>query len=251
MSILPTADDMFGNPELAKQMKQAGLDYGAAMNLMAHPMAGFAAFSAIGLGVAGHMAGLMAGAMTGAMEASRKLQQQQPSDMPELVASFWSWNLDVAPEAAPVAKAKAKAKARPKAPVAGLVAPEKPVEEAIVPPMETPVAPEPVAELAAEPATAESAPAAKPSALMPEDFRKPAAVDKPAKPDDLKLISGIGPKLEQVLNGLGVWTFAQIAAWTDEEIAWVDDYLQFKGRIGRDGWISQAETLKGSKTASA
>ena len=45
---------------------------------------------------------------------------------------------------------------------------------------------------------------------------------------------------KQVLNDLGVWTYAQIAAWSSEEIAWVDDYLSFSGRIGRDDWIEQA-----------
>jgi NADH-quinone oxidoreductase subunit E len=92
-------------------------------------------------------------------------------------------------------------------------------------------------------------PAAKP-ALEPEDFRRPTEIEKPESPDDLKLISGVGPKLEQVLNGLGVWTFAQIADWKAEEIAWVDDYLQFKGRIDRDDWTSQARMLaEGGKTA--
>ncbi len=78
---------------------------------------------------------------------------------------------------------------------------------------------------------------------MPEDFRQPQAVDRPAMPADLKAISGIGPKLEKVLNGLGIWTFAQIAAWTPEEIAWVEDYLSLKGRIGRDEWTRQAAAL--------
>jgi NADH-quinone oxidoreductase subunit E len=82
---------------------------------------------------------------------------------------------------------------------------------------------------------------------MPEDFRQPKAMDRPAKPADLKAISGIGPKLEQVLHGLGIWTFGQIAAWTPQEIAWVDDYLSFKGRIGRDDWIGQAKALAGAR----
>ena len=82
--------------------------------------------------------------------------------------------------------------------------------------------------------------------LMPEDFRQPSSVKIPAKPDDLKLIVGIGPKLEQVLNGLGIWTFAQIAKWGEPEIAWADDYLQFPGRIARDGWVAQAKTLAGA-----
>ena len=63
--------------------------------------------------------------------------------------------------------------------------------------------------------------------------------------DDLKLISGVGPKLEQTLNGLGVHHFDQIAAWTSKEIAWVDDYLMFTGRIERDEWIKQARVLAG------
>ncbi|MBN9268953.1 MAG: NADH-ubiquinone dehydrogenase, partial [Mesorhizobium sp.] len=86
-----------------------------------------------------------------------------------------------------------------------------------------------------------------PAALMPEDFRQPKAIDRPAMPADLKAISGIGPKLEKVLNGLGIWTYAQIAAWTPEEIAWVDDYLSFRGRIARDDWIGQAAALAADK----
>jgi len=79
--------------------------------------------------------------------------------------------------------------------------------------------------------------------LMPEDFRQPKAMTRPSKPSDLKAITGVGPKLEKVLNGLGIWTFAQVAAWTPEEIAWVEDYLSLKGRIGRDDWTRQAAAL--------
>ncbi|MBW8910303.1 MAG: NADH-ubiquinone dehydrogenase, partial [Mesorhizobium sp.] len=79
--------------------------------------------------------------------------------------------------------------------------------------------------------------------LMPEDFRQPKTISRPAKPSDLKAITGIGPKLEKVLNGLGIWTYAQIAAWTPEEIAWVEDYLSLTGRIGRDEWTRQAAAL--------
>lgn len=81
--------------------------------------------------------------------------------------------------------------------------------------------------------------------IMPEDFVRPAAIERPERADDLKRIAGIGPKLEERLNGLGVWTYAQIADWTPEQVAWVDDYLSFKGRIGRDGWIAQAAALAG------
>ncbi|PWJ19369.1 50S ribosomal protein L21 [Jannaschia seohaensis] len=61
------------------------------------------------------------------------------------------------------------------------------------------------------------------------------------KADDLKKISGVGPKLEGLLHENGVFHFDQIAAWGDEEIAYMDDKLSFKGRIARDGWIDQAK----------
>ena len=61
--------------------------------------------------------------------------------------------------------------------------------------------------------------------------------------DNLKEISGVGPKLEATLNDLGIYTFAQIAGWTDAHVAWVDARLKFKGRIARDDWIGQARVL--------
>ena len=53
--------------------------------------------------------------------------------------------------------------------------------------------------------------------------------------DDLKKLKGVGPKLEGVLNDLGVFHFWQVAAWTPDDVAWVDERLKFKGRIERDG----------------
>jgi NADH-quinone oxidoreductase subunit E len=86
--------------------------------------------------------------------------------------------------------------------------------------------------------------AVAPTATL-NDQAKPAPLDAPrdGKADDLKLISGVGPKLEQMLNELGVFHFDQIAAWPGETVAWVDDYLSFKGRIGREDWIGQAKIL--------
>lgn len=72
----------------------------------------------------------------------------------------------------------------------------------------------------------------------------PVRMDRPqGTADDLKLISGVGPKLEQTLNSLGFWHFHQIAAWTVDDIAIVDDQLRFKGRIERDDWVKQADAL--------
>jgi peptide/nickel transport system ATP-binding protein len=83
---------------------------------------------------------------------------------------------------------------------------------------------------------AAKAPAAKASG--PVRLKKPEG-----KADDLKLISGVGPKLEQTLNKLGFWHFSQIAKWTKKDIAIVDDELSFKGRIERDDWVKQAKAL--------
>ena len=62
--------------------------------------------------------------------------------------------------------------------------------------------------------------------------------------DDLKAIKGVGPKLETMLNGMGFYHYDQIAKWSSEEIAWVDQNLEgFKGRVSRDNWVDQAKTL--------
>jgi predicted flap endonuclease-1-like 5' DNA nuclease len=67
-----------------------------------------------------------------------------------------------------------------------------------------------------------------------------AEVMKP-EPDDLTRMVGIGPKLAAALAERGVTTFAQIAAWTEQELADVDKALDLKGRAGRDAWIAQAK----------
>ena len=61
--------------------------------------------------------------------------------------------------------------------------------------------------------------------------------------DDLTQISGVGPVIVKKLHALGVTTFAQIAAWTPEDVAAMDDKLNFKGRIDRDEWLKQAAEL--------
>lgn len=66
----------------------------------------------------------------------------------------------------------------------------------------------------------------------------------PKEIDDLKRIKGIGPKLESMLNQLGIYQFAQIANFEPTDVAWVDEHIEsFKGRIYRDSWIEQAQSL--------
>ncbi|MEM8876947.1 MAG: hypothetical protein AAGD23_03645 [Pseudomonadota bacterium] len=129
--------------------------------------------------------------------------------------------LEPAPTVKPVLKPELKivAKAEPKS--TPTVAPE--------PEPKAPSAPVPPA-------------AAAPAKLV---TTRPMALDSPkhGKADDLKLVSGVGPKLEIVLNDLGIYHFDQIASWTKPEIDWVDDYLSFSGRIERDDWVAQAKSL--------
>jgi small subunit ribosomal protein S2 len=71
------------------------------------------------------------------------------------------------------------------------------------------------------------------------------------KADDLKKIEGVGPALERKLNALGLTRYDQIASLTDEEVAKVDDALNYKGRISRDDWVGQARALAAGETAPA
>lgn len=247
--------------------------------LMVYPLGAAAAATAIGFGIAGQMTGMMMGTMQAAMqsqgavlgakpdlswivptlaedlapeedeaeaaEAARPAVRAASADVVALKPAVKAAPAEVEAKAAPAKSAKpkaVKAKAEKAAvPAKTVAAVEKLKSDAEV-----------AAAVASETATvAKAAPKTEAAAvLQPEDFRRPAEIEKPENPDDLKLISGVGPKLEQVLNGLGIWTFAQIAAWQPEEAAWVDDYLQFSGRIGRDNWIDQAGALaKGGATA--
>ncbi|MBT55174.1 MAG: 50S ribosomal protein L21 [Mameliella sp.] len=99
----------------------------------------------------------------------------------------------------------------------------------------------------AAPAAKKAAPAAKQAEPAAEvEGVKPANLLTEARggqPDDLKKISGVGPKLEGLLHENGVFHFDQVAAWDAAEIAYMDDKLSFKGRIERDNWIEQAKTF--------
>ena len=87
--------------------------------------------------------------------------------------------------------------------------------------------------------------AAKPAktAEAPKAEKAAPKVAKAAAGDDLKKLSGVGPALEKKLQEAGVTTFAQIAAWTEADIAEMDEKLSFHGRIEREGWVAQAKDL--------
>ena len=77
-----------------------------------------------------------------------------------------------------------------------------------------------------------------------------AAPADDAAPDDLLRLKGVGPKLKALLIDLGVTRYAQIAAWSDADIAAIDARLgNFKGRPVRDQWVDQARYLAAGDTA--
>ena len=76
--------------------------------------------------------------------------------------------------------------------------------------------------------------------------KKPKVMAAPRKlgADDLKMIKGVGPKLEGLLNNMGFYHFDQVSKWGADEVSWVDQNLEgFKGRVSRDNWVPQAMAL--------
>ncbi len=104
----------------------------------------------------------------------------------------------------------------------------------------TPAQPEAAAAKVTEP---KAEPKAEATETVEEKAPETLTAAREGGADDLKLLKGVGPKLEQTLNELGFFHFDQIAKWTEAEVAWVDARLKFKGRIERDGWIDQAKQL--------
>ncbi len=139
------------------------------------------------------------------------------------------------------AKAKAEADAKAKAEAASVPPSNaaKPVTDApeTAPALKTP------SDVKAPPAAEKAASADVKSKPSLDDADRPAAMERPEKIDDLKLISGVGPKTEAILHDLGVFTYRQVASWQKPEREWVDHYLSFHGRIEREDWVRQAEAL--------
>jgi NADH-quinone oxidoreductase subunit E len=175
-------------------------------NLLGHQMAGFAAFSALTFGMASQAFGLWAGAVAGAAEAQRRLME------------------GVAERVGQVDEATVTAVRARQSHLELVSSQELPVAK---PQRASPRAQKRSDPIAIRAEMAETAPASAGGA------------------DDLKAISGIGPKLEKVLNGLGIMTYVQVADLTASQIERLDADLGIAGRIERDGWIEQARRLGG------
>lgn len=184
-----------------------------AFNLLAHPAAMMSATAALGLGATSQATGLWLGAWAGAAENWHRLA------------------------AAPLAgndKLENEAVRRVREAAETLIADAKSLADEV----SRPAARQSDRRQKAEGTQLQMAEQAADAAPA-----QPEAETKPERPDDLKAITGVGPKLEQVLNGLGIWTYRRIAALTPAEIDWIEDYLSFKGRITRDDWLGQAAKL--------
>jgi NADH-quinone oxidoreductase subunit E len=225
-------------------------DLTEATSLMAQPMVGAVALSALGFGMATQAFGMWMGAVAGAVEASQRVMN---FDLPAggTVADEASLPAKSKPVAVRtqsavdtlIAEAKVAAE-ETVGPVARVVAKPTPEPTATKPsPVTSSKTAKPVVTKSARAKSAQAARADMAAAAKSAAVSKPAPKARPVQPDDLKAISGVGPKLETVLNGLGIWSYAQVASLTDGEIAWLDDYLGFKGRISRDGWVAQAKAL--------
>ncbi len=61
--------------------------------------------------------------------------------------------------------------------------------------------------------------------------------------DDLRQITGIGSRVEQQLNELGISRLSQIADWSEDDVAAVSRQLGLEGRIELENWVEQAKKL--------
>lgn len=170
------------------------------------------------------------------------VQSPAPAQAAAAPAAVSAAKPSVAPKPAP----KPEAKPAPEPETVAAPAPKVAAKE-------TPPAAEPAA-TKAEPAKPAAAEKAEPTAQAkpapkPETKKEAQPAAKPAKaaearPDDLKQIKGVGPKLEDLLHENGVTRFAQIAAWTDSEIdRFAEKIGSMGGRIRSDDWVTQARTL--------
>ncbi len=183
--------------------------------LVAQSTAAMAAATAVGMSIAGQFAGAFFGALQGALEAQNRM-----TGSPERAAEA---PREPKPEPEPEQSAKASVPETAKAPTS----------------KRRSLAREAVRSAAKQPTKMREAKPASDARTRKSAVRKP----KVTTADDLKQIAGIGPKLEKVLNGQGISSISQIAAWTDADVAKFDEALGLDGRIRRDDWVGQARKL--------
>lgn len=204
-----TGDGDQGKDPKAAEKPALGFTLPFADSAPVNPMEMMAAATAAGMAVTAQFANLFFGMMQAAMEATGA-RPEAGSPKPEAAEK-------PAPSDAP---------ASPAAPAPSAVAKAKPVKAKSV---------------AAKPGKRLAEPTTAAVAGKAGEKRKPRRSSKAA--DDLKKISGIGPKLESLLNGMDVRLYRDIAAWSDKDVEHFDRELGLDGRIAKDNWIAQAKAL--------
>jgi predicted flap endonuclease-1-like 5' DNA nuclease len=69
---------------------------------------------------------------------------------------------------------------------------------------------------------------------------------KASDKDDLQVMKGIGPFIEEKLNALGIYTYLQVSKMTTKLETDVNEAIEFfPGRVKRDQWVNQAKILLG------
>lgn len=185
----------------------------ASAKLFAEQTSAMAVLTAYGMSVAAQMTSMMLGALQGpgtmeSTEAPKPAAAKAPVVAPK-------------PSAKVVPLRPRSAKAAEAAPA--FVAAAKPASKATK--------------------SAKAAPAKAPA----KPAKSPAAARPTADGDDLKKISGIGPRLEQELKARGIRHYAEIAALTKAAVKKLDGELGLDGRIVKDDWAGQAKALSGGK----
>ncbi|MEL7445223.1 MAG: hypothetical protein AAGK02_05340 [Pseudomonadota bacterium] len=151
-----------------------------------------------------------------------------------IATAWWIWGRMTAKGDADMSTANPDPAPSPSPAPAPRPAPEPEPAPELTPERETtPVAPMSAAGAAASAASGDDA----------DGGTRPRIAAAVGEPDDLTRIKGIGPKLNDLCHSLGVLRFDQIAAWSDADVAEVDQYLKIKGRITRDRWVEQAKLL--------
>jgi predicted flap endonuclease-1-like 5' DNA nuclease len=90
-------------------------------------------------------------------------------------------------------------------------------------------------------------PAVRPQPGPPDHLHPPGA---PLHADDLTQIRGIGARVAERLNRLGVFQFEQLAALDEQDILWLEQQDRvIRLRIRRDRWVEQAADLAPSPAA--
>lgn len=183
---------------------------GASSRLFAEQAAAFAVMTAYGMNVAAQMTGMMMGALRGPVEADAAVETQPVEQKPPAT-----------------------------------VVPLRPRSETVAAPVSD-VAAKPLPKLRA-PVRAKISPAAPPALAPARSMKSKAATPTSSDRDDLKKLSGIGPRLEQALNERGIKHYADVAKMSKAALKKLDVELGLEGRVLKDDWAGQAKILSGGK----